>query len=599
MHSMRTFKWLLIGLTLAFPAHPQTITTVGGNTSWGGAYQTSLDAEGNFYAADFDRHVVYKVDRLGATTVIAGTLNSAGNTGDGGLATNAKLNNPLGTAVGADGTIYIADYSNDKIRKIAPNGIITTFAGTGIGGYTGDGGQAINARMNGPFTLLLDSKGVLYFVDYSNLRVRRIGVDGVITTVAGSGRAGNAGEGSLATAADLFPGWMAFGPDGSLYVTDDGTINNGVAKKVRKISPSGTITTVAGNGTAGFSGDGGPATSAQLVSAEGVVLDSAGNVYISEYNGARIRKVAPNGVITTYAGGNGGGSAGDGGPAIRAQLNGPSGLIVDSQDNIYVNDSVNRKIRKIAPVPNPAIRTANSVLTSFLGNAGFTSNTYVEIYGSSLSNTTRLWAGADFRGSNAPTSLDGVSVTVNGKPAFVYYISPGQININTPEDTATGPVQIQVTTPVGTSNAVTVNRSRVSPTLQSVTQFNIGGKQYVVAQTPDFRSFIGNPNMLPGVAFTRANPGQTVIIYALGCGPTNPASPAGVIAAQNSPLALPFEIKIGGVPATVSSAVLAANTIGLYQFNVVIPAVGAGDQPIELTIDGVSNNQNLVIAIGQ
>jgi uncharacterized protein (TIGR03437 family) len=309
--------------------------------------------------------------------------------------------------------------------------------------------------------------------------------------------------------------------------------------------------------------------------------------------------VASNGIITTYVGGNGGGSAGDGGPANRAQLNGPTGLLVDAQDNLYINDSVNRRIRKVAPAPAPAIRTANPVLTSFLGSAGFSSNTYVEIYGSSLSNTTRLWAGADFRGSNAPTSLDGVSVTVNGRPAFVYYISPGQININTPDDTATGPVVIQVTTPLGVSNAVTVNRTRLSPTLQSVTQFNIGGKQYVVAQTPDFRAFIGNPNSLQGVAFSRASPGQTVIIFALGCGPTNPATPAGVVAAQNSPLSLPFEIKIGGVPATVTSAVLAGNTIGLYQFNVVIPNVGAGDQPIELTVDGVSNNQNLVIAIGQ
>jgi len=596
---MKTLQWLLLALVLNLPLRSQTITTVGGNTSWGGVYQTALDADGNLYGADFDRHVVYKVDRLGATTTIAGTLNVAGNTGDGALATAARLRSPLGVAVASDGTLYVADFGNEKIRKIAPNGIITTFAGSGVAGYTGDGGQALNARMNGPFTLLLDPKGVLYFVDYENLRVRKIALDGVITTVAGSGRSGNAGEGSLATSADLFPGWMALGPDGSLYVTDDGSINNAGSRKVRKISPSGTISTVAGNGTAGFSGDGGPATSAQLVSAEGVALDSAGNVYISEYGGARIRKVAPSGVITTYAGGNGGGSAGDGGPANRAQLNGPSGLLVDAQDNLYVNDSVNRKIRKIAPPAAPAIRTTNSVLTSFLGSAGFSSNTYVEIYGSGLSNTTRLWAGTDFRGSNAPTSLDGVSATVNGKPAFVFYISPGQININTPDDTATGPVVIQVTTPVGTSNAVTVNRSRVSPTLQSVTQFNIGGKQYVVAQTPDFRSFIGNPNMLPGVAFTRPTPGQTVIIYALGCGATNPPTPAGVVAGQNSPLALPYEIRIGGVPATVSSAVLVANTIGLYQFNVVIPTVGAGDQPIELTVDGVSNNQNLVIVIGQ
>src|SRR5207302_9143631 len=132
------------------------------------------------------------------------------------------------------------------------------------------------------------------------------------------------------------------------------------------------------------------------------------------------------------------------------------------------------------------IRSANSALPSFLGSAGFSSNIYLEIYGSSLASNTRLWAGGDFNGSNAPTTLDGVSVTVNGKAAFIYYISPGQININTPEDTTTGPVAIQVKTPLGLSNAVTVNRARISPTLQTVPQFNVGGKQYVVALTPDF-----------------------------------------------------------------------------------------------------------------
>jgi uncharacterized protein (TIGR03437 family) len=233
-----------------------------------------------------------------------------------------------------------------------------------------------------------------------------------------------------------------------------------------------------------------------------------------------------------------------------------------------------------------------------MGNNGFSSNTYVEIYGSSLSSSKRLWAGADFAGSNAPTSLDGVSVTVNGKPAFVYYISPDQININTPDDTATGPVAIQVKGPLGTSNAVMVNRTSISPTLQSVPQFNIGGKQYVVALTPDFKTFIGRPNMLSGVAFQAAKPGDVISIYALGCGPTSPPTQAGVVAAQGSPLASPFSLKIGGVDAPVAFAGMVGGSIGLYQFNVTIPVVPSGDQTIELVVNGVSNNQNLYIVIG-
>src|SRR5262249_12486896 len=157
-----------------------------------------------------------------------------------------------------------------------------------------------------------------------------------------------------------------------------------------------------------------------------------------------------------------------------------------------------------------------------------------------------LWAGGDFNGSSAPNSLDGVSVTVNGKAAFIYYISANQININTPDDTTTGPVAVQVKTPFGTSNVTMVNRATISPTLQSVPQFNIGGKQYVVALTPDFKTFIGRVNMISGVAFQPAKPGDVISIYALGCGPTSPPTQAGVIAAQGSPLALPFSLKIGG-----------------------------------------------------
>jgi uncharacterized protein (TIGR03437 family) len=247
----------------------------------------------------------------------------------------------------------------------------------------------------------------------------------------------------------------------------------------------------------------------------------------------------------------------------------------------------------------PTIRAANPVVPAFLGNAGFSSNMYVEIYGSNFSNVSRQWAGADFNGSNAPTSLEGVRVTVNNKPAFVYYVSPGQININVPEDSATGLVAIQVTTPTGTSNSVSVARSRLSPTLQSAPQFNVGGKQYVVALTPDFTSFIGRPDLIAGASFVTPRPGDTVSIYALGAGPTNPSTQAGVIAAQNSALALPFQIKIGGVQANALFAGLVANTIGLYQFNVVIPNVAAGDQPIEFSVDGAPNNQNLFITVGQ
>lgn len=177
-------------------------------------------------------------------------------------------------------------------------------------------------------------------------------------------------------------------------------------------------------------------------------------------------------------------------------------------------------------------------------------------------------------------------------------MSPGQININVPEDTATGLVTIRVQTTEGLSNSITVTRSRLSPTLLTVPSFQIGGKQYVVALTPDFASYIGRPNMIPGVAFVAPKPGDTVSIYALGLGPTNPATAAGVAAAQNSEVALPLQVRIGGVEATVTFKGLLAGTIGLYQLNVVIPSIASGDQTIEVIIDGVKNEQGLTIVVG-
>ena len=178
-------------------------------------------------------------------------------------------------------------------------------------------------------------------------------------------------------------------------------------------------------------------------------------------------------------------------------------------------------------------------------------------------------------------------------------MSPSQININTPDDSVTGPVLVQVQNANGISNTGTANKTRVSPTMHTAGSFNLNGKQYAIAYTPDFLTFIGQPGMIAGLNFITAKPGDTIVFFALGCGPTNPAIQAGVMAAQNSPLSLPYEVKIGGQTATVTFAGAIAGNVGLYQFNVVVPNVAAGTQTIELTVDGVGNAQDLVITIGQ
>jgi uncharacterized protein (TIGR03437 family) len=583
---------------LVSAAWAQTISTVAGNTTWGLVYNVTVDSAGNLYVADSTKHYVYKIDTLGAQTIIAGN-GRAGYSGDGALATAAMVNAPIGVALGSDGSVYIADNGNDRIRKVAPNGIITTIAGS-TGGFAGDGGPATAARLNGPVSIVMSPSGDLYFTDVLNYRVRKIAANGTISTVAGSGRCPTlSGDGGPAVSADSCPCWLALGPDGSIYFTDDGDARFFGYPRIRKVSPTGVITTVAGTGTRGFTGDGGPGASAQIRNAAGVAVDGNGNVFVADLGNGRIRKVDAAGIITTFAGTGTAGASGDGGPALSGQLNNPFGMTTDAAGNLYIADRNNFKIRKISPPALPSIRTSNSVLPSFMGATGFGSNTYAEIYGANFSTTTRLWGTADFNGINAPTSLDGVSVSVNGKPAFVYYISPTQININTPEDTTVGPVAIQVRGPLGASNTITVNRARISPTLQTVPQFLVGGKQYVVALTPDFSRYIGRPGMIQGVNFVAARPGDTVSIYALGCGPTSPPTQAGVVAAQGSSLASSYQLRIGGVPAPVTFAGIVGGTIGLYQFNVTIPNVAAGDQAIDLVVDGVPNNQNLSIVIGQ
>ena len=246
----------------------------------------------------------------------------------------------------------------------------------------------------------------------------------------------------------------------------------------------------------------------------------------------------------------------------------------------------------------PTLRASQPVLPAFGGNLsiGFASNGYLELYGTNLSNSTRQWAGSDFQGSNAPKSLDGVGVKVNGKDAAVYYISPTQININTPDDAATGPVAIQVTNNGQPSNTVTVQKSTVAPAMLTTSAFLIGGKQYIAALMPDLKTFVGSPGLISGVAFQAVKPGDSIIIYALGCGPTSPATQGGVVTAATSPVSSSYELRIGGQKANVSFFGAIAGAIGLYQINAVVPNVGPGDQTIELIVDGVSNSQNLFLS---
>ena len=355
-------------LLFSLSSHAQIIKTVVGNSGSGyngdGIAATAswlnypadvvTDATGNIYVADRDNNRIRKINTSGIISTIAGT-GVSGYSGDGGDATAAKLNNPKGVAVDILGNVYIADNGNHRVRIINTSGIISTIAGTGTAGYNGDGGVATLAQLNSPTDVVIDTAGNIYIADEVNNRIRKITYPGIISTLAGDGTGGFGGDGGAATSANLnLPYGITLDNMGNLYIAD--LFNN----RVRKINTSGIINTIAGIDTAGFSGDGGPATNAKLNCPLGVATDTLGNVFISDNSNHSIRKVNSAGIISTIAGRDTLGFSGDGGAPTAAKLNLPNGIYVDAASNVFIADLGNNRIRKIYPcfsVPSAGVIT--------------------------------------------------------------------------------------------------------------------------------------------------------------------------------------------------------------------------------------------------
>ena len=386
-------------------------TVAGGNIGDNGSATEALlnfpsgmavDGSGNLYIADTQIHRIRKVDAMGTITTIAGT-GASGYSGDGGMATEASLNLPNGVAVDSSGNLYITDWRNHRVRKVDTSGTITTVAGNGEKGFSGDNGNAVDARLHFPRDIEVDGSGNLYIVDSRNDRVRKVDTSGIITSlatfkfarglaidasgnvyvsdisghrirkvdtmgtatnIAGTGESGFSGDGGAATSARLdYPDGVAVDGSGNLYIAD--TYN----QRIRKVDTSGTITTVAGTGESGFSGDGGLATAARVDSPEGVAVDGSDNLYIVDTVNHRIRKVDTSGTITTVAGIGESQYSGDDGPATRARLNSPYGTAVDGSGNVYIADTDNHRIRKVDTLGN-ITTVAGTGESGFSGDGG-------------------------------------------------------------------------------------------------------------------------------------------------------------------------------------------------------------------------------------
>ena len=411
--------------------------------TWG----LNRDAAGNIYFSDFANNRVRKIDPSGIITTIAGT-GLSGATGDGGPATAAAIGSPTDIAIyGTD--IYIGQNSYSRVRKINAAGIITTVAGNGISGSTGDGGPATAARVSNPNGICVDNMGNLYICDQYTLRIRKVNTSGIITTIAGTGATGYTGDGGPATAATFtLPNHATTDPAGNVYFSDY------YNSAIRKIDVStGIISTFAGIGISGFSGDGGQATAAKLNNPGGLSFDASGNFYICDEHNHRVRKITPAGIISTIAGTGIAGYSGDGGSPLLARLNNMCMVVVDAAGTVYLGDMLNNRIRKIVYSNHPPLFTGGSSQTlTVCQNSGATPiNSLLAVIDTDISQT-ETWNMylAPVHGTaiaNYVTTSTGTTLTPTGlsyTPTFGY-TGTDSFKVSVTDGTASDSITIYVT----------------------------------------------------------------------------------------------------------------------------------------------------------
>jgi len=501
-------------------------------------FGVALDGAGNLYLADTANQRIRKVAAgSGIITTVAGN-GTSGFSGDGGAATSASLSSPQGVSLDSAGNLYIADRSNHRIRKVdAATGIISTVAGNGTAAFGWDGSAATVANLNYPWAVTVDGAGNLYIADGNNHRIRKVAAaTGIISTVAGNGF-GFSGDGAAATLAKInTPNGIVSDSAGNLYIADSS--NN----RIRKVAAdTGIISTVAGNGAYGFTGDGGAATSASIDRPSGLALDSAGNLYIADKNNNRIRMVAADsGIISTVAGNGSALFAGDGGPAISASLNLPTGVAADQAGNLYVADQSNRRIRKvIKPAPTTAVISYDPPGTYQAGDQVTISATFNDLV-SDVAAVQIALGGANTLAASAMSRVDyshySYSYTVTAGSGTVTVSLPSGIDSNgvplaaTPSSGANFTVITPVTVP-GAPTAVSAAAGNGRATVSFTPPASDGGSaitSFTVTSTPGNLTATGNASPITVTGLSNGT------AYTFSVTATNAAGTGAVSAASTS-----------------------------------------------------------------
>ena len=595
MRRVITLFVLFLTLGLARSANAQDIitTVAGGGPNNLPAVSANLDeplgvafdAAGNLFIADEGSHRIFKVDTSGQLTVVAG-IGIFGFSGDGGPATSASLASPVSVALDGAGNLFIADFSNRRIRKVDTSGIITTVAGNGISGFSGDGGPATSASLTNPFGVALDGTGNLFIADEGNFRIRKVDTSGIITTVAGNGSSGFSGDGGPATSASLTnPFGVALDGTGNLFIADEGS------NRIRKVDTSGIITTVAGNGSSGFSGDGGPAisaslsgpfgvaldgtgnlffadagntasarwtprgsslrwratapdlvagdpatsaslpdggpaTSASLHEPNGVALDGSGNFFIADTLNNRIRKVDTSGIITTVAGNGSFGFSGDGGPATSASLSFPFGVALDGSGNLFIADFSNSRIRKVSFLNPPAVSLSIADLTFADRPVGTTSTAQTVTLtnnGEGVFTISSITVSGDFAQTNDCASL-AASASCTFNVTFTPTAGGARTGILTIDSNDPSSPQIVALSGTGIAPAVSLTSTSLTFVAQLV---GTTGDSQIVTLTNTGSASLNFSSIVASGDFAQTNDCGTSVAAAASCTITVSFTPTG------------------------------------------------------------------------